>query len=229
MTPLLDPPHQVRNVYLLVDYGDFVDGSVNTTADPYVQLLSITDPTAAHANFVDVRLNGHHTGNSHSTPSHTVEALRAKPKSKSRPTVIDLYRPSSKAHHTNNATSTYSTSSHVDGALRATPRPSPTMIDDVYQPNSNSTSDNNLTGAFLKEKIPVIIVSSIGGALVLIGLIAVYCSRDRLGKRGRGGLANTYQSYQHLGASAPAGDMYQVRGYHGHGNAPMYTNSWGRR
>jgi len=215
----------LRNVYLLVDYGDFIDGSLNTTADPYVQLLSITDPTAAHADFVDVRLNGHHTDNS--TPSYTVEALRAKPKSKSRPTVIDLYRPSSKAHHTNNATSTHSTSSHVDGALRATPRP--TMIDDVYQPNSNSSSDDNLKGAFLKEKIPIIIVSSIGGALVLIGLIAVYCSRDRLGKRDRGGLANTYQSYQRLGVPAPAGDMHQVRGYHGHGGAPMYTNSWGRR
>ena len=201
---------------------------MNTTADPYVQLLSITDPTAAHADFVDVRLNGHHTDNS--TPSHAVEALRAKrpkPKSKSRPTVIDFYQPSSKAHHTNNATSTHSTSSHVHGALHATPRP--TMVDDVYQPSRDSSSDNNLKGAFLKEKIPIIIVSSIGGALVLIGLIAVYCSRDRLGKRGRGGLANTYQSYQRLGAPAPAGDMHQVRGYHGRGGAPMYTNSWSRR
>jgi hypothetical protein len=197
---------------------------VNTTADPYVQLLSITDPTVAHADFVNVRLNGHHTNKS--TPSHTVEALRAKPKpkSKSRPTVIDLYRSSSKAH---NATSTHSTSSHVNGALHATPRP--TMVDDVYQPNSNSSSNNDLKSAFLKEKIPIIIVSSIGGALVLIGLVAVCCSRDRLGKRGRGGLANTYQSYQRLGAPAPAGDMHQVRGYHGHGGAPMYTNSRGRR
>ncbi|KAF8496886.1 aspartic peptidase domain-containing protein [Russula emetica] len=163
----------LRNVYLLVDYGDFVDGSVNTTADPYVQLLSVTDPTAAHADFVNVRLNGHQTNNS--TPSHTVEALRAKPKS------------------------------------------------------NNSGSNNNLKGAFLKEKIPIIIASSIGGALVLIGLVAVCCSRDRLGKRGRGSLGNTYQSYQHLGVPAPAGDMDQVRGYHGHGGAPMYTNSWGRR
>src|SRR6266849_10150600 len=79
------PPRQVRNVYLLVDYGDFVDGSVNTTADPYVQLLSITDPTAAHADFVNVRLNGHHTNNSSRTPSHTMEALRAKPKPKPKP------------------------------------------------------------------------------------------------------------------------------------------------
>ena len=226
MTPRPTVAHtstcQVRNVYLLVDYGDFVDGSVNTTADPYVQLLSITNPTAAHADFVNVRLNGNHTNKS--TPSHTMEAFRAKPKkSKSRPTVIDLYRPSSKARNTNNAASTHSTSSHIDGALRATPPP--TMIDGVDQPNSK----NNLKGAFLKEKIPIIIVSSIGGALVLIGLVAVYCSRDRFGTRSRGGLANMYQSYRRLGAPAPAGDMHQVRGYHGHGGAPMYTNSWGRR
>lgn len=198
---------------------------MNSTADPYIQLLSITDPTAAHADFVNVRLNGHDTNNG--TPSHIVEALRAKPKkSKSRPTVIDSYQPSSKAH---NATSTHSTSSHVDGALRASATPRPTMIDDVYQPNSNSSSNDNLKNAFLKEKIPIIIVSSIGGVLVLIGLVAVCCSRDRLGKRGRGGLANTYQSYQRLGAPAPAGDMHHVRGYHGHGGAPMYTNSSGRR
>jgi hypothetical protein len=101
------------------------------------------------------------------------------------------------------------------------------MIDDVYQPNSSSNT--NLKAAFLKEKIPIIVVSSIGGVLVLIGLVAVCCSRDRLGKRGQGGLANTYQSYQRLGAPAPAGNMHQVRGYHGHGGAPMNTNSWGRR
>jgi hypothetical protein len=197
---------------------------VNTTADPYVQLLSITDPTAAHADFVNVRLNGYHSNNS--TPSHTVEALRAKPKkSKPRPTVNDLNQPSSKAH---NATNTRSTS-HVDGALHATPRP--TLIDDVYQPNSSSSSSSNtnMKGAFLKEKIPIIIVSSIGGMLVLIALVAVCCSRDRLGKRGRGGLANTYQSYQRLGVPAPAGDMHQVQGYHGHGSVPMYPNSWGHR
>ena len=138
-----------------------------------------------------------------------MEALRAKPKSKSRPTVIDLHQLGSTAQYTNNATLTHSTSSHIEGALRTTPRP--TMID-VYQPSS---SDNNdVKGAYLKEKTPIIIASSIGGALVLIGLIAVYCSRDRLGKRGLGGLANIYQSYQHLSAPAPAGDLHQVRGYH---------------
>ncbi|KAF8464726.1 acid protease [Russula ochroleuca] len=153
----------LRNAYLLVNFGDFVDGSVNTTANPYVQLLSVTDPTAAHADFVNVRLNG----TNKNAPTQVDEALRTK----LRPTI------------------------------------------DLSQPTSSS-------GSFKKEKIPIIIVLSIGGALVLIGLIAVYCSRDRFAKRGRGGLANTYQSYQRLSVPAPAGDMHHVQGYHG---------SWGRR
>ncbi|KAI0045589.1 acid protease, partial [Auriscalpium vulgare] len=48
----------LRNVYLLVNFGDFVDGSTSR-ADPYVQLLSTTNDTAAaHSDFVNVRLNG---------------------------------------------------------------------------------------------------------------------------------------------------------------------------
>ena len=164
----------VRNVYLLVNFGDFVDGSVNTTADPYVQLLSTTDPTAASADFANVRLN--QTNNNVSAP--TDEALRAKP----RPVEI----------------------------------------------SSSNNNNSNVKTAFLREKIPIIIVSSIGGALVLIGLIAVYRSRDRFAKRG-GSIANTYQTYQRLSVPAPAGNMHQVRGYHGRGGGQMYTtNSWGR-
>jgi hypothetical protein len=169
---------QVRNAYFLVNYGDFVDGSVNVTTSPYVQLLSITDPTTANADFVNVRFN-----------------------------------------RTNN-----SAPAQIDEALRARPRPI-----DISDNNNNTSS--NVKADFMKEKIPIIIASSIGGALVLIGLIAVYCSRDRFAKRGGGGsLANMYQSYQRLNVPAPAGDMHQVRGYRGHGGAQMYTtNSWGRR
>jgi hypothetical protein len=47
----------VRNVYLLIDYGDFVDGTTNK-APPYAQLLSLTDPAAAHSDFVQARLDG---------------------------------------------------------------------------------------------------------------------------------------------------------------------------
>jgi len=47
----------VTNVYLLIDYGDFVDGTTKTDK-PYVQLLPMTDPAAAHADFVATRLSG---------------------------------------------------------------------------------------------------------------------------------------------------------------------------
>ena len=48
----------VRNAYLSINYGDFVDGDTNTTADPYVQLLSITNDTAeTHSDFQKVRGN----------------------------------------------------------------------------------------------------------------------------------------------------------------------------
>ncbi|KAI0270006.1 aspartic peptidase domain-containing protein [Gloeopeniophorella convolvens] len=47
----------LRNVYLLINSGDFVDGT-KTKAAPFAQLLSVTDPAAAHLDFVNVRLNG---------------------------------------------------------------------------------------------------------------------------------------------------------------------------
>lgn len=50
-------PSAVRNVYLLIDYGDFVDGTTNK-APPFAQLLSLTDAAAAHSDFVQTRLNG---------------------------------------------------------------------------------------------------------------------------------------------------------------------------
>lgn len=50
-------PAAVRNVYLLIDYGDFVDGTANK-APPYAQILSLTDAAAAHSDFVQTRLDG---------------------------------------------------------------------------------------------------------------------------------------------------------------------------
>jgi len=130
---------------------------MNTTADPYVQLLSTTDPAAAHADFVNVRVN--HTATSTAYPTQT---------------------PS------------------FDKALK----------------NSNTGSSSS-GHAPLRGKIPIIIVSSIGGGLVLLGIIVVCCTRDRLPKRGRYSLANTYRSYQRLGAPAPLAEISGVRGYHG--------------
>lgn len=60
----------MTNVYLLLDYGDFVDATVSSTQNPYAQLLSMTNPAAAHADFVAARLNGtDSSGNQHNPGS----------------------------------------------------------------------------------------------------------------------------------------------------------------
>ena len=47
--------HIVRNVYMLIDYGDFADNAT-TRADPYIQLLSVSnDTTEMHDDFVKIR------------------------------------------------------------------------------------------------------------------------------------------------------------------------------
>jgi hypothetical protein len=50
----------LRNAYLLVNFGDFVDGAGATaTADPYVQLLSVSNDSAAlHREFAKARSDG---------------------------------------------------------------------------------------------------------------------------------------------------------------------------
>ncbi|KAK7060710.1 hypothetical protein VNI00_000441 [Paramarasmius palmivorus] len=54
----------LRNVYQLLNYGDFVDGSNSTVADPYMQLLTTIDKGAAHRDFVNLRLGGTDTSGS---------------------------------------------------------------------------------------------------------------------------------------------------------------------
>lgn len=55
-------------MYVLLDYGDFIDGSTSNTAAPYVQFLSTTNPAEAHADFVATRLQGNDTsGSQHNT------------------------------------------------------------------------------------------------------------------------------------------------------------------
>lgn len=45
----------------LINYGDFVDGT-SSTADPFIQLLSLTNDTAeTHSDFVNVRMGGKDT------------------------------------------------------------------------------------------------------------------------------------------------------------------------
>ncbi|KZO95753.1 acid protease [Calocera viscosa TUFC12733] len=45
----------LRNTYTLMNYGDFVDSTTDATEQPYVQLLSTTDPTTAAAEFATIR------------------------------------------------------------------------------------------------------------------------------------------------------------------------------
>ncbi|KAG6815160.1 hypothetical protein H0H93_010747 [Arthromyces matolae] len=54
----------LRNVYVLMDYGDFINDS-NDTDVPYVQFLSTTNATQAHKEFVEMRLNGMDTTAKH--------------------------------------------------------------------------------------------------------------------------------------------------------------------
>ncbi|KAI9453906.1 acid protease [Lactarius psammicola] len=165
----------LRNAYLLINFGDFVDGSVNTTADPYVQLLSITDPASAHADFISVRLN-------HAPPPPT---------------------------------STLSNHAAVAAAAASG--------------TTSSKPKNDIKSMFLKEKIPIIIALSIGIGLILLGVLVLCCTRNRLSRRGRDSLASTYKSYQHLGAPAPAGDTQPVQGYR-LVPPPAHVNAgWGRR
>jgi len=48
----------LRNTYTLLDYGNWVDVSSNDRSSPYVQLLPVTNVTAAVADFITVRLGG---------------------------------------------------------------------------------------------------------------------------------------------------------------------------
>ncbi|KAI0823633.1 acid protease [Trametes gibbosa] len=48
----------LRNAYMLINLGDFIDGALSKVGDPYIQLLPLTDPAEAHADFVQVRMGG---------------------------------------------------------------------------------------------------------------------------------------------------------------------------
>jgi hypothetical protein len=44
-------------MYVLLDHGDFIDGSTSNMAAPYVELLPTTDAAVAHADFGATRLD----------------------------------------------------------------------------------------------------------------------------------------------------------------------------
>lgn len=62
----------LRNAYLLIDFGSFVDGAPSGTNAPYIQLLPITDTSNASLDFVQVRLNnGSDANDLNSLASHS--------------------------------------------------------------------------------------------------------------------------------------------------------------
>lgn len=59
----------MRNTYTLLDYGNWVKDSSIDRNDPFIQLLSVTDPAAAYKDFVKIRLAGVDTTQD---PSHAL-------------------------------------------------------------------------------------------------------------------------------------------------------------
>ncbi|KAI9573666.1 aspartic peptidase domain-containing protein [Boletus coccyginus] len=53
----------LRNAYTLINFGDLVQGG-SSSSNPYIQLLSLTDETAAVNDFIKVRLDGQNLINS---------------------------------------------------------------------------------------------------------------------------------------------------------------------
>jgi hypothetical protein len=47
----------VRNVYTLINFGDFIDGSPSNVAPPFIQLLSTVDKAQMHQDFVNARVD----------------------------------------------------------------------------------------------------------------------------------------------------------------------------
>lgn len=47
----------MRNTYTLLDFGNWIENS-DDQGDPYIQLLSVTNPATAHSDFVTSRLGG---------------------------------------------------------------------------------------------------------------------------------------------------------------------------
>jgi len=66
----------LRNVYMLIDYGDFADNATSR-ADPYIQLLSISNDSASlHSNFVSIRGSASWNPTSKSTSTWVKDHLK---------------------------------------------------------------------------------------------------------------------------------------------------------
>ncbi|THU95697.1 hypothetical protein K435DRAFT_797921 [Dendrothele bispora CBS 962.96] len=122
-------PSFLRNVYTLIDFGDFVDGSNEAVADPYISLLPTLNREIAHQDFVNQRLNGSDITSSQA-PLLPLSQMRRSP--------------------------------YMGGSFAA-------------QIRVDGHDDHGDDLPWYK-RIPVIVGISIGGAILLLGLIAIIFS-----------------------------------------------------
>ena len=78
----------VKNAYMLINFGDFVDGSPNNTADPYIQLLPTTNMQQAHQDFVNIRLGGVDTTSSQPPLLPTIQTMLSENTSSTLPSIF---------------------------------------------------------------------------------------------------------------------------------------------
>ena len=71
----------VRNVYTLLDYGNFMENTANDRGDPFVQLLPLTNAATAKEDFIQVRLNGVDTTGSSSKALLPASEMQHSPES----------------------------------------------------------------------------------------------------------------------------------------------------
>ncbi|KAF5369412.1 hypothetical protein D9758_002625 [Tetrapyrgos nigripes] len=62
-------PSFLRNVYMPLNYGNFIDGSTSNVAPPFIKLLSVMDKNQMHQDFVNARLNGGQSSTGNARPA----------------------------------------------------------------------------------------------------------------------------------------------------------------
>ncbi|KAI0051787.1 acid protease [Auriscalpium vulgare] len=186
----------LRNAYILINYGDFADGTTSKL-DPYIQLLPTTNISSAHIDFVNVRLNGIDTTGSQTLLPTPVSNTIAPPSATPDPVSTT---PDSFSTLTNPVSETASTESAkaTSGAVAS----DKSLLGDV-------STDHTDECFFQQHKTAIIVTMSLGGALLLLliagTLFAVYKSR--------GAGAKPPTAYRPLHEPAPMTDVEKVHGY----------------
>lgn len=71
----------MRNVYSLIDFGKLRSQAPKGSANPFIQMIPLTDVNQAHKEFVDVRLNGNDNTNDASQQLLPADQGKASPQS----------------------------------------------------------------------------------------------------------------------------------------------------